>query len=205
VSRKRDPAVRARILQAAIEVFGERGFRSATIRDIARSCGVSTGSVYTYFLSKEELLRRSLEVGWERFLDEIRRLVVAPGLLQERLDSMFDYCFATLGRALPLLRGMLLEARQRRLLQDNLARLCELFERLLEEGERQGLFRLPHDETATRTQIRLTVFGVLSSLALAHDEQLQKEMAAMKNAVKRLLYHRLSLEEAPPAGSEVRP
>lgn len=54
--RTRDPeAKRAAILEAAREVFGERGFTGATIREIARRAGVTHGLVMLHFESKERL------------------------------------------------------------------------------------------------------------------------------------------------------
>ena len=44
------------ILQAAAQVFAEKGFAGATIRDIARAAGVSEGSIYLYFKNKQDLL-----------------------------------------------------------------------------------------------------------------------------------------------------
>ncbi len=44
------------ILQAAAQVFAEKGFNGATIRDIARAAGVSEGSIYLYFKNKQDLL-----------------------------------------------------------------------------------------------------------------------------------------------------
>ena len=49
-------ATRARLIEAAREAFTEKGFASATLRDIARRAHVSTGAVFTHFSSKEELL-----------------------------------------------------------------------------------------------------------------------------------------------------
>jgi AcrR family transcriptional regulator len=48
-------AVELRIRCAALEVFAQRGFASASVKDIARAAGVSTGNVYRYFESKEVL------------------------------------------------------------------------------------------------------------------------------------------------------
>lgn len=45
---------RNRILEAATEVF-EKGYRQATMDDVARKLGVSKGALYLYFASKEEL------------------------------------------------------------------------------------------------------------------------------------------------------
>ena len=44
-----------RILSAANRVFGERGYRQATMDDVAKKLGVSKGALYLYFASKEEL------------------------------------------------------------------------------------------------------------------------------------------------------
>jgi AcrR family transcriptional regulator len=45
------------ILDAALAVFGESGFARAKIEDVARLAGVSKGTVYCYFDSKEALFR----------------------------------------------------------------------------------------------------------------------------------------------------
>jgi len=47
---------RARILNAALRLFRERGFDSATMRDVAAEAGVANGAAYYYFRSKEELV-----------------------------------------------------------------------------------------------------------------------------------------------------
>ena len=50
-----DLTARARIRDAALEMFAERGTDKATIRDIARAAGVSAGLVRHHFGSKEAL------------------------------------------------------------------------------------------------------------------------------------------------------
>jgi AcrR family transcriptional regulator len=47
---------RERILKTAFQVFQEKGFEKATLRDIAATNRMSLGAVYYYFKSKEELL-----------------------------------------------------------------------------------------------------------------------------------------------------
>jgi AcrR family transcriptional regulator len=49
-----------RVLQAALEIFAERGFKAATVRDICARAGVNVASVNYYFRSKEALYRESL-------------------------------------------------------------------------------------------------------------------------------------------------
>jgi AcrR family transcriptional regulator len=55
ISKEREAAVRARIFEAAIDVFEEHGFSRASMAAIATGAGLSSGAIYTYFGSKEEL------------------------------------------------------------------------------------------------------------------------------------------------------
>ena len=55
---RRLPEERPRqILRAALEVFSEHGLADARLDDIAKRAGLSKGSIYLYFPSKEELFR----------------------------------------------------------------------------------------------------------------------------------------------------
>src|SRR6185437_16837779 len=48
-------ATRERILGAAIEVFGERGYQAASMDEIARRAGSSKGGVYFHFPNKQAI------------------------------------------------------------------------------------------------------------------------------------------------------
>ncbi|MGH6858806.1 MAG: TetR/AcrR family transcriptional regulator C-terminal domain-containing protein [Phyllobacterium sp.] len=50
-----DPAKRQQILEGADRVFSTMGFDAASMNDITREAGVSKGTIYVYFDSKEEL------------------------------------------------------------------------------------------------------------------------------------------------------
>ncbi len=59
--RRRDPTGKRQIIfDAALAVFAERGFHTATMDDIAKASGVAKGTLYRYFQSKEELLEQLL-------------------------------------------------------------------------------------------------------------------------------------------------
>ncbi|MQY17173.1 TetR/AcrR family transcriptional regulator [Nocardia macrotermitis] len=85
--RRRDSAAtRAALLTAAQELFGERGFERATVRDIAARAGVNQALLFRYFGTKDELFRASIT-------DRGRR-VLAEGpddaLLGRMLDRMLE-------------------------------------------------------------------------------------------------------------------
>ncbi|HJS42428.1 MAG TPA: TetR family transcriptional regulator [Gemmatimonadales bacterium] len=56
-SRPKSAATKAKILEAALELFRERGYEAATMRAIAERAGVSLGNAYYYFGSKEHLIQ----------------------------------------------------------------------------------------------------------------------------------------------------
>jgi AcrR family transcriptional regulator len=49
-------AIQARLAEAAIELFYERGALATTVRDITGACGLTPGSLYNHFASKDHLL-----------------------------------------------------------------------------------------------------------------------------------------------------
>jgi TetR/AcrR family transcriptional regulator, cholesterol catabolism regulator len=77
----RHEVLRAGILTAAADLFRERGYRAATLDEIAKRVGVSKPTLYGYFRSKEELLaaifHRTMSL-FERDLDAIRASREAP-------------------------------------------------------------------------------------------------------------------------------
>lgn len=59
---REDPEVRRRqILDAAIQVIGQRGYHGFTIQELAARCGLTNGGLLYYFGSKERLLISILE------------------------------------------------------------------------------------------------------------------------------------------------
>jgi len=53
---------RERVLAAAMQVFAERGFDGATLREITAMAGANIAAVNYYFRSKDELIRHVLDV-----------------------------------------------------------------------------------------------------------------------------------------------
>jgi AcrR family transcriptional regulator len=68
---------RAQILEAALRCFGEKGYHVATMDDLARASGLSKGSLYWHFRSKEEVFLAAFDqvadetfAAWDRLLAE---------------------------------------------------------------------------------------------------------------------------------------
>jgi AcrR family transcriptional regulator len=93
-------ARRRQILSAAIEVFADKGFHRATIKDIAKEAGIADGTIYNYFGNKTDLLLGILDQmnNTEEREEQLTAVAEAPDLrtafaasLRQRLADLLPY------------------------------------------------------------------------------------------------------------------
>ncbi len=84
----RRQAGRERLLEATQALVGEGGYAAASVGEVARRAGVSTGSVYTHFPSKAELLAEVFRRASEREVQATRRAAGLAGSAGERLAAI---------------------------------------------------------------------------------------------------------------------
>lgn len=73
-SRRKRGEVRQKILDSATELFAEKGFEGASIREIADKAGVTVPNIYYYFKDKEGLYQATLKTNVDWFMDLMSRL-----------------------------------------------------------------------------------------------------------------------------------
>ena len=59
-------ATRARVLQAALELFAERGFAATSTRELSERLGFTKAALYYYFRTKDDLLAALIQPGLEQ-------------------------------------------------------------------------------------------------------------------------------------------
>jgi AcrR family transcriptional regulator len=162
--------------------FARRGFEATTMRDVAKAAGLSTGTVYRTFRSKDELLVSIMQTFAETF-DRAWDAVLTPAApVIERLDALrwvninllerfseeFRIEMAWLRQSPPtsVSLGLPFGAQLRRL-QD-----------LLDEGEREGRFRFAPSSPLTRArsmyEVVLTPENVVRHAGLAGAQALAR-------------------------------
>ena len=83
---------RKQLLNQCFELFAEKGYSSVTMREIASEIGVSTGTLYHYFPSKESLFEQLIEyLSYEDTKEEALVELGNPPTLAERIEKMMDY------------------------------------------------------------------------------------------------------------------
>ena len=84
---------RAAVLQAALDVFTNYGFRRTTMDDIARAAGMSRPAPYTHFRNKEAIFRTFVEMFLGAVAQNARGVLAAKTSIADGLEAFFDAAF----------------------------------------------------------------------------------------------------------------
>ncbi len=180
VSEKR----KAQIIAAAITAFAQNGYEKTRMEDIAASAGLSKGTLYWYFKSKEEIFSaiqaRLMENQFSWLLEAVQAEgPVATRLLQfvdrfsgevttlSSLQSLFFEMFAPVWR----------DEQMRQMVQGRFHAALDMLAALLQEGIAQGEFRADIDVTETAVALVAMHEGLELAWMMAPD---RIDLPAMK-------------------------
>lgn len=81
---------RKRILNAALDLFREKGFETTTMREIALRAGVATGAAYYYFDSKDAIVFAFYRQASEEMTPQLEDLLDKTTDIRKRLAGILD-------------------------------------------------------------------------------------------------------------------
>lgn len=82
------------IVQAAVQVFGEKGIEKTKISDIVKVAGIAQGTFYLYFPSKLALMPAIAEVMVEKTMDIVKETVQADVSFTMKLEQLVEAIFS---------------------------------------------------------------------------------------------------------------
>ncbi|HYV63468.1 MAG TPA: TetR family transcriptional regulator [Bryobacteraceae bacterium] len=88
--KAKSDATRGRILEAALQLFRDRGFGATTMREIAESAGVATGAAYYYFDSKDAIVLAFYDQAQQDMTARLEELLAGSRNLAERLRGILQ-------------------------------------------------------------------------------------------------------------------
>src|SRR2546423_664929 len=158
---------RARILDAAIKVFAERGFHSATVAEIARAAGVADGTIYLYFKGKDDLLLRLFDEKMTGLVAEVKAALAQERSAAEKLKRFIQLHLALVERNPDLAAVLIVELRQSAQFlkaadRQKLAAYVDLIAEVVRAGQESGEL----DRNISPATVKRAIFGALDELAL---------------------------------------
>lgn len=172
--QERSEETRVELIEAASKVFARRGFRGATLQEIAREARYSTGAVYWHFKGKDDLFLAVYEAQVAtRVRDAEAFRERTEGGLPERARAYADQFMARLHRepefmilSLEFLVHAWRDPNLRREFSHRVAWGRLATSRLLEDGAREGGYELPMPADQLATVLRELGTGIgLAALA----------------------------------------
>ncbi len=79
---------RNRIMDVAIKEFAAKGFGGTNINTIASKAGISVGSVYRYFDSKEDLFLSMVDMGYKYLDSRLWPIIAGEGDVYEKIEKI---------------------------------------------------------------------------------------------------------------------
>jgi AcrR family transcriptional regulator len=166
--RRRRKAERpGEILDAAFEAFAERGYAATRLEDVAARAGVTKGTIYVYFPTKEKLFEDMVRSHSGRLLADADTFVAeAEGASAEKLRSLLHFLYGRCvndRRGREILRFMIADGKSFPQLvaehyRDFVLPLLGMVSALLEEGVASGQFRADLTRETVRIVIAPTLF-----------------------------------------------
>ena len=188
-------ARKAQILDAAAKVFAEKGFHRATTREIASAAGVSEGTIYNYFDSKDALI-----------VEIMARLVELDALDGELMEAVrgdargfftatFQHRLGHMRQGQEMIRAILPEVMTNpplgvRFYEQYVLRITEMMEPYVRAQIEAGRVR-PVNVPLTVRAIQGMFVGLLV-LRILGDEPLQQEWEQVPEIVATLIFDGLS-------------
>jgi TetR/AcrR family fatty acid metabolism transcriptional regulator len=154
-------------MDAAVKVFADRGFHSATVAEIARAAGVADGTIYLYFKSKDDLLLRVFDEEMTGLLAQAKAALAEEASAPARLKRFITLHFTLVEKNPELASVLIVELRQSAQFlkaadRAKLAAYVDLIAEVVSAGQESGEL-LPGISPAT---VKRAIFGALDELAL---------------------------------------
>ncbi|NOZ74934.1 MAG: TetR/AcrR family transcriptional regulator [FCB group bacterium] len=167
-----------KIIQAAIQVFAEKGLEKGKIADIARKAGIGKGTVYEYFSSKDEIFSAIEQFVIEDMLRDLETILQGGRSPRQKLQSLIDGTFhymVTLGDGILIVtelwaqsaRGLWHGSSTTRL-RDMYRQYREILIDILQEGVKSGDFR-PLDPEGVAVMLAAFLDGMLWQYLIIND------------------------------------
>jgi len=80
--------MRQSLVEGATQLFAERGYVAASLRDLADMAGVTAAAVYYHFAKKEDLLREIIFEGLEELSRQVVGALAGEGTPEQRLEAL---------------------------------------------------------------------------------------------------------------------
>lgn len=159
---------RRRIIDAAVEVFADKGFFGARVSEIAEAAGVADGTIYLYFKSKDEILISLFKDKMTEINHRFQEVLSQTDDVENKLRRYISGHLSLVAEQPKLMQVLTVELRQSaRFMKEYspqaFGRYLALLASIIEQGQRRGVFR----REMSSALLSRAIFGMVDEIALS--------------------------------------
>lgn len=138
-SRQRKQTKRQALLQAARELFTQKGYHQSSLEEIVQAAETGKGTLYHHFRDKDDLVDAVITMVRDELYVRLKTEAAVGFPPVEKLEKLITTYVEFLQENSGLWRMLLFEVPDKRRIRRNFRPVVQLIEDVLEEGRRQGI------------------------------------------------------------------
>ena len=187
MARMKDETKRLSILESSKMLFSQKGFFNTSISDIVRETGFPVGTIYTYFKSKDEIVRTIVEEGWQRWYEQVEQACDTESSSEQKIRILIDRFIPELFEDLDFINILLSEALQYTRVESKIEKLTDLIFSLVKPIAVRS--QMLQDLSRDSFQAALIIFllGILDAARLARSSSIGLKESHITGFMKMLI------------------
>jgi len=184
-----------KIIQAAIEVFREKGIEKTKVSDIVKAAGIAQGTFYLYFPSRLSVMPAIAKVMVEKIIAAIKEGISIQEPFAKQLEKVVDIVFSLTEDyrdVFALIYAGITQTEHMKEWENIYAPYYEWMNNFLYEAQQQGIIR-PSLNTTRSSKL---IIGLVESAAeqiYLYDDSEEESIRLQKLELLDFLHHALGL------------
>ncbi len=194
MARSKDENKRQTILQSSKMLFSQKGFFNTSISDIVKETGLPVGSVYTYFNSKEEIVKVIVEEGWQDIKIRLEEMVESETNNIDKLRILVDDFLPEVLNDVDLINILLSEAVNYTKIEEKMNELTTMIFNILQSISKENYVFKDYDRKDMESALIVYFLGVLNAVKLSQSTSIGITRKDVINFIKKSINKSMGID-----------
>lgn len=180
-------------METAKRLFGKNGFNSTSVADIARAADLPVGSIYTYFDSKEDLIRAIVDDGWSDLRERLQLSLSDVEGAERKFELILDTFLPELLGDVDFISILLSEGVEYTRIEEKAQELSEIIGDIIEPIANQASSLRNFSEKDMEAALLVYFTGVMGAVRISQTANLPVTSADVLAFLRRTIRNGLGV------------
>ena len=187
MARMKDETKRQSILESSKMLFSQKGFFNTSISNIVRETGFPVGTIYTYFKSKDEIVRSIVEEGWQQWYEQVEQACDTESSQEQKIRILIDCFIPELFEDPDFINILLSEAIQYTRVESKIEKLTDLIFSLVKPIAVRSQMLQVLSRDSFQAALIIFLLGILDAARLARSSSIGLKESHITGFMKMLI------------------